>query len=380
MLNGEVTEELPARTRVLWLIKGLGPGGAEHLLVSSAEVVDTLRFHYSVAYVRPDKAHLAAALAARGVPSACLASGAGGGRLWPLRLRSLLRHVDVVHAHSPLLAGVARLLVRTVPASARPRIVTTEHNVWQSFSAPTRWLNRLTSGMDSHRFAVSQEVKRSMTARAARSTDVLIHGINHASPRKGSATRESVRASLGVPSDAVVAITVANFRAEKDYPNLLRAADIARCSDPRLRVLAVGQGPLEADIRDLHAKLELGETFTLLGFREDVPDVLGAADLFVLGSLHEGLPVAIMEAMAAGLPIVSTAVGGVGEAVTDGENGILVPAADPQALAAAILRVAGDDELRAKLSLEAKKRSSDFDISTTVLAEEVVYARLGARV
>ena len=376
MFNGAVSDELPPAVRVLWLIKGLGPGGAEQLLVSAAEVAVDERFAYSVAYVRPDKTHLVAKLAASGVPASCLATGVGGPRLWPLRLRRRLRDVDVVHAHSPLLAGVVRLLTRTMPPGARPKVVTTEHNVWRSFSTPTRWLNRLTSGLDDHRFAVSDEVRRSMTPRASRQSEVLVHGINHESFERTGESRESVRSALGLQPDTVAALTVANFRTEKDYPNLLRAAATACAEDPDLRVLAVGQGPLEHEVRELHAALGLGDRFVLLGFRDDVPDLLRAVDLFVLGSAHEGLPVAVMEALAAGLPVVATDVGGVAEAVVDAENGFLVPARDPQALAAAMLRVARDPGLRAALSRGARAGSTRFDIRTALRRQQDVYAVL----
>jgi len=376
VFNGAVSDELPPAVRVLWLIKGLGPGGAEQLLVSAAEVAVDERFAYSVAYVRPDKTHLVAKLAASGVPASCLATGVGGPRLWPLRLRRRLRDVDLVHAHSPLLAGVVRLLTRTMPPGARPKVVTTEHNVWRSFSTPTRWLNRLTSGLDDHRFAVSDEVRRSMTPRASRQSEVLVHGINHESFERTGESRESVRSALGLQPDTVAALTVANFRTEKDYPNLLRAAATACAEDPDLRVLAVGQGPLEHEVRELHAALGLGDRFVLLGFRDDVPDLLRAVDLFVLGSAHEGLPVAVMEALAAGLPVVATDVGGVAQAVVDAENGLLVPARDPQALAAAMLRVARDPGLRAALSRGARAGSTRFDIRTALRRQQDVYAVL----
>ncbi|GAA4125120.1 glycosyltransferase [Knoellia locipacati] len=364
--------------RVLWLIKGLGPGGAEQLLVSAAEVARDERFAYSVAYVRADKQHLVAKLAASGVPATCLATGVGGARLWPLRLRRRLRDVDIVHAHSPLLAGVVRLLARTLPTGARPKVVTTEHNVWRSFSTPTRWLNRLTSGLDDHRFAVSDEVRRSMTPRASRHSEVLVHGINHESFERTGESRDAVRTALSLRPDTVAALTVANFRTEKDYPNLLRAAATACAADPHLTVLAVGQGPLEHEVRELHAALGLGDQFVLLGFRDDVPDLMRAVDLFVLGSAHEGLPVAVMEALAAGLPVVATDVGGVAEAVVDGQNGFLVPSRDPKALAAAMLRVAGDPGLRAVLSRGARAGSSRFDIRTALTRQQDVYAVLAA--
>ncbi len=167
----------PERVRVLWLIKGLGPGGAEQLLVSSARVADHDRFDYRAAYVRPDKGQLVPALSAEGVPADLIGEGRLGHLWWPWRLRRIMRDVDIVHAHSPLLAGVARLTARTIPPRHRPVTVSTEHNVWGNFSLPTRLLNASTARLDQQRWAVSGEVRRSMWggwARAPRSSSTAI--------------------------------------------------------------------------------------------------------------------------------------------------------------------------------------------------------------
>ncbi|GAA6524412.1 glycosyltransferase [Intrasporangium sp. DVR] len=365
--------------RVLWAIKGLGPGGAEQLLVSSAAVADHQRFSYEAAYVRPDKDQLVGALARAGVPSTLVGDGRWGRYLWPIRLWRLLPRFDVVHAHSPLVAGVARVAARLLPAQRRPVTVSTEHNVWGNFSRPTRLLNAVTAGLDARRWAVSEEVRRSMWPSRRSSTSVLVHGIVQGAATPEEGTRRRVRGELGIPEDAVVAITVANLRREKDYPNLLEAARLALRDDDRLVLLAVGQGPLADEIEALHHRLQLGERVRLLGYRTDVADLLAAADIFILGSAYEGLPVSIMEAMAQGLPVVATAVGGVPEAVTDGETGRLVPPRDPQALAHALNGLASDVNARLTMSAAAKERARSFDIRTAVVEEERAYTQLARR-
>ena len=365
--------------RVAWLIKGLGPGGAEQLLVSSARVADHDRFAYDAAYVRPDKDQLVPSLAASNVAATLLGGGHLGRLMWPLRLRRFLQGYDIVHAHSPLVAGVARLAARTIPSGRRPVTVSTEHNVWGNFSWPTRILNAVTAGLDDKRWAVSEEVRRSMWPGLRADTEVLLHGIVQADLQPDEGTRERVRTELGIPDGSVVAITVANLRREKDYPNLLRAARAALAREPRLVVLAVGQGPLAHEVHDLHQQLGLGERVRLLGYRADVRDLLAAADLFVLASAFEGLPVSIMEAMAAGLPVAATAVGGVPEAVVDGETGVLVPPNDADALAAALVRLSRDPALRSRMGAAARRRARLFDIRATVGEEEQAYADLARR-
>ena len=365
-----------APIRVLLLVKGLGPGGAEQLLVSSARVADHTAFDYSVTFLRPDKTHLVAVMESSGVPARLLPRGRLGRLGWPLELRRTMAGHDIVHAHSPLLAAVARLAARTLPRDRRPVTVSTEHNVWGNFSPPTRLLNAATVGLDGRRWAVSREVRRSMWGGLGRNVEVLVHGVVQEDAPPPADTRDRVRGDLGLPEDAVVALTVANLRREKDYPNLLRAAQVALAREPRLHVLAVGQGQLEAEVAALHRELGLGDRCRLLGYRTDVKDLMAAADVFVLASAFEGLPVSIMEAMVSGLPVVATAVGGVPEAVVDGESGLLVPPRDASALAAALLRLARDPDLRAAMATKARVRGEAFDIRTAVEAQETAYAEL----
>ncbi len=364
--------------RVLWLIKGLGPGGAEQLLVSSARVADHDRFRYTAAYLRSDKVQLVAQLEAAGVRTTLL-RGERHRLGWPVALRGLMCGQDVVHAHSPLLAGVARLVALTLPRRSRPATVSTEHNVWGSFALPTRLLNAATAPLDRRRWAVSEEVRRSMWGGLGRGVQVLVHGVVQSDRPRDEGTRARVRRDLGISEDAVVAVTVANLRREKDYPNLLRAAQLVLDRAPGLVVLAVGQGPLEQEVASLHQELDLGERVRLLGFRTDVPDLLAASDLFVLASAHEGLPVSIMEAMLAGLPVVATAVGGVPEAVEEDVTGVLVPAHDAEALADALGAVVADPGRRASMGAAARERGRRFDISTAVEVQQRAYAELANR-
>ncbi|MBU6317804.1 MAG: glycosyltransferase, partial [Acidobacteria bacterium] len=144
--------------RVLWLIKGLGPGGAERLLANAAAVHHHDRYTIECGYVLPQKRHLVGELEAADVECHCL-STRPSDLLWPLRLRRLIArgNFDVVHFHAPLLAGVGRLAVRTLRRRSRPAIITTEHNAWGTYSTPTRLLNRFTSRLDDRTFAVSTE-------------------------------------------------------------------------------------------------------------------------------------------------------------------------------------------------------------------------------
>ena len=369
------------RVRVLWLIKGLGPGGAEHLLVSHARVGDLGRFRYTVAYVIPWKNHLVPRLTELGVVTACIGKGRRGGLLWPFRVSRLVRSgdFDIVHAHSPLLAVAARMSARTLRRSRRPAVVSTEHNVWQRYARPTRWLNAVTCGLDDHRWAVSGRVANSTGGRAADRTSVLVHGVVQDDLVPSWDGRNRVRADLGLAEGTTVVLTVANLREQKDYPNLMAAARIALDALDDVVFLAVGQGPDEEKVHALHADLGLGDGFQLLGYREDVPDLLSAADVFVLASKYEGYPIAVMEALSMGLPVVSTDVGGVPDTLEEGVQGLLVPPGDPERLAAAIQRLIGDPALRTRMSEAARVTGLKFDIRTAVTEQEAAYAELASR-
>lgn len=364
------------RLRVLWLVKGLGRGGAEQLLVSAARVGDHERFAYEAAFVVPWKDAQVPRLAAAGVPAHCIGRGRRGGVLWPWRLRRLLRsgRYDVVHLHSPLVAGVARVVARTT-GRHRPVLVTTEHNAWGSYVLPTRLANAALFRADDVRFAVSDRVLASIPAPLRRGTATLVHGIVLDDIRTDGSARARIRAELGVSDDEVLICTVANYRVQKAYPDLLQAARQVVDVVPRARFVAVGQGPLEELVRTTHAELGLGDRFVLAGRRDDVMDILAAADVFALASHVEGFPIALMEAMAAGVPAVATDVGGVPDAVVDGQTGLIVPAGQPARLAEALLRVVRDADLRHRLAAGARQRGSEFDVRDAVRTVEAAYDR-----
>jgi glycosyltransferase involved in cell wall biosynthesis len=366
-----------APIRVLWLTKGLGPGGAERLLVSSAAVADRERFDLQAAYLLPWKDHLVGELAALGVPAVCLDGPREGDPRWIPRLRGLVRaaRIDIVHIHSPLVAALARPALRALRPGDRPALMGTEHNLWTSHHPATRWANRLTLPLEDVTIAVSEEVRNSMPPRLARRTEVVIHGVDVDAIAARRGEREAARAQLGVSADRLLVVTVANLRAQKDYPTMLQAARRMVDAGDAVEFLSVGQGPLAESLEVERDRLGLGERFRFLGYREDPVRVLIAADVFCLSSRFEGLPIALLEAMAAGLPVVVTAVGGVPAVIRDGQEGLLVPPGDPAALAAA-LGTLRDPALRSRLAAAATERVQAFGIGRAEQRQQEIYQRL----
>ena len=359
----------------MWLIKGLGPGGAERLLVGAARRHDRDRFRLSVAYLLPWKDHLRAELEREAVTATCLEARGIGDPRWPMRLRALLRAdpPDIVHIHSPAVAPIARLALHTLPAARRPRSVSTEHNSWRSHRWATRTLNTLTTPLDSASLVVSAEARASVPPRIRGRFETVTHGIVLDDAALARAQRAAYRAELGFTDDDLVVITVANHRRHKCWPDVLAAARIVADGDRRVQFLGVGQGPDTDEITARHAELGLAGRYRLLGHRTDVLPLLAASDVFLLASAHEGLPVAVMEAMAMGLPVVATAVGDVPTIVADGVTGRLVPTGRPDLLAAAVLDLARDPELRATMAASTLQRAEDLDIGRAVRRIEDVY-------
>jgi glycosyltransferase involved in cell wall biosynthesis len=359
--------------RVLWLAKGLGPGGMERLLEVHARVGDRTRFEYFAAYLVERPHSVIGALEALGVTCTRLGNGRAVDLRWAGELRAFVRHhrIDVVHIHSPMLAAIARPALRSM--RHRPAIVYTEHNSWDCYSLATRVANAATYPLDDVHLAVSSAAARSAGSQLKRGVEVLTHGIDVDSVASRRAQRSAKRAELGIGPDAIVVITVANLRYEKGYDVLLDAAAQATPNRPGLVFLSVGQGPLASEMEERRNRLGLESTFRFLGFRGDVPDLLAAADIFCLASRNEGLPVALMEAYAVGLPVVATRVGGLPEVVEDGRSGVLVAPEDPGALADGLVAIAEDEIWRGKLGRRASELGRQFDSRVPVRRLEAIY-------
>lgn len=186
-----------------------------------------------------------------------------------------------------------------------------------------------------------------------------------------------LRASLGIPAGVKVIGAVGRLNAEKDYPNLLHAAQrIVRKRSDVYFVIA-GKGELEQDLRQLTQSIGVADRVFFIGHFHDVRKIFELLDIYVLSSTREGLPNTVLEAMAMEVPIVSTDVDGVKEAVTAEQEAILVPARNSELLAAALERVLDDAELRARLRREARKKAeTEFSFSQRTRRIEGIYGQL----
>ncbi|MFC1806630.1 glycosyltransferase family 4 protein [Planctomycetota bacterium] len=218
------------------------------------------------------------------------------------------------------------------------------------------------------RYITPSEATRQALLRAGYFTADRIRAIPNGVcfPPEAPGVRERVRSELAL-GDGPVLIVTSRLHHQKGHRHLFDAAALLREDFPALCLLVVGEGRQRAEVEAHARRAGVAAAVRFLGFRADVTDLLRAADLFVLPSLLEGLPHTVLEAMAVGLPVVGTAVDGVAEAVADGETGLLVPAADPKALAGAIGRLLADPPLAARMGRAGRERvAADFALDRTL--------------
>ena len=190
--------------------------------------------------------------------------------------------------------------------------------------------------------------------------------------------RAAVRERVGIPGDARVLIVVAKLMKQKGHEFLLRALPSLFERFPDLHVLLVGDGPLRSRLTDDIAQLPGAARVHLAGNRRDVGDLLAASDLFVLPSLWEGLPMALLEAMATGLPAVVTDVSGSGQVVVDGESGLVVPPGDVERLCAAIGLMLDDPDRAKRMGIAGRRRVDRFFSARVQAARHAALYRHGA--
>ncbi len=366
---------------MLLAIKTLGPGGAEHLLAGLVGAHGDA-FEYEVAHVLAHSDTLAPAIRARDVPVHSLGATSNLDWRWLPAFRHLLvaGDFDVVHFHLPFTAALGRPVVASLPRGSRPATVYTEHSLWNKVSPLVKALNRTTISRDRALIAVSDAAYAALPRALQRRARVVVHGVDLSTSRAMADRREEVRAEvraeLEVRGDELLAVTVAGLRSEKGYDVLLQTARYLVDRGLPILFAAAGSGPLEKELGARRTALGLDGLFRFLGHRDDALELMTAADLVVLPSHQEGLPVVLMEATSVGTPIVATAVGGVPQVITDGLNGLVVPPGRPDLLADAIERLATDPDLRDRLGKQASADSVRFDVARAGAEIESIYRQI----
>jgi glycosyltransferase involved in cell wall biosynthesis len=360
--------------RVLQVVLRLQPGGTEHLVI---EMCRRLRPHYEVSVCcLEDEGEWAPLLRAEGIEVTAL-HWKQGFRPGVGRQLARVAHAHgarVLHCHqySPFVYGC---LARAWNPSLR--LVYTEHGRLSDAPPPRKrqmvnpWLAHLAGPI----VAVSHELREYMwQARFPKRGVSVVHNGIDAGTSPSTATRARARAMLGVSPQTPLFATVARLDPVKDFPTLLDAfAHVVRAR-PGARLLIAGDGPERARLEARAAQPDLAGHVEFLGYRADVRSWLPGADVYVNSSISEGVSVTILEAMAAGVPVIATAVGGTPEVINSRDVGVLVPARNPLALAEAMIALLECAGERRALAVAARLRvQTSFTIDRMVDAYVALY-------
>lgn len=367
--------------RIGYVLHAMPVAGAE---VLTAETIRRLRGHiHPTIFCLDSVGLLGEQLREEGVEVLCL--DRRPGRDWRLvgRLRRAItqRGIHILHAHqyTPFFySALAKLsLLRH-----RPRLIFTEHGRHFPDIVPplrrtiNRWLLSPLADAITACARFSADALAQNDGFPRHRIEVILNGID-VSRYNRHPDRASLRARLGLASNRRYLLTVARFHPVKDHATLLKAfAQVAAQRDDVDWLLA-GDGPLRGDLESLATSFSVRTRVHFLGIRQDIPELMRAADLFAMTSLSEAASLTLMEAMASGLPVVVTAVGGNPELITDGVDGLLVPRADVDATTKALLRLLDDSSLAQMLGTAARQRAErNFRLEHTIAAYVELYRRL----
>ncbi|MGH2856092.1 MAG: glycosyltransferase [Solirubrobacteraceae bacterium] len=369
---------MPARTdarpHLLTITDIIGQGGAESLAVELCVRADPERFRRSLCLTRPID-HLPGSDASRqrlldaGVQVLRLDRGSTGDLAAVRRLGSLIRTqgVDLIHAHkfgSNVWAASLGALMRV------PVRIAHEH----TWSFQGQHLRRLIDRQVVARWcdvviAVSEADRSQMVSTVGMRADRVIV-VPNGIAWSGTGRPGKVRHELGIGPSVPVLVITAVLRPQKALPVMLAAHEIIRRSHPDAHLIVAGHGD-QSELRAEAARLGIDTAVSFLGSRADMEDVLASADVAVLSSDYEGMPLAVLEYMAAGLPVVATQVGGVPEVVLEGETGFLVAPRDPAALAEKV-RLLLDDRARARQMGERGRSRQRERFSQAAMVDQIV--------
>jgi len=364
---------------ILQIIKSLGRGGAEMLLPETLRLHDRERFEFHYIYFLPWKDQMVGSIEAHGGKVTCIP--AKNNLQLMANVSSIVQYIrkhdiKLIHAHLPWAGIVARRAGRIT----RVPVVYTEHNKQERYHVLTRWMNLLTMNWLTKVIAVSADVAESIRTHKPGlkpPLQTLLNGVNidHFAP--GSFDGSDVRKTLGIPKDAPVIGTVAVFRFQKRLDVWMQTAATILDKIPGAHFIIVGDGPLKAELVETRRKLNLEERVHFAGLQTEVRPYLAAMDIYMMSSIFEGLPIALLEAMASGCAVVTTDAGGIKEVIRHGQEGLVCPVDQPEKLATFGVELVNDPERRRRLAMQGRTQVEEhFSLKKMVRELEELYAGL----
>jgi glycosyltransferase involved in cell wall biosynthesis len=368
---------------IAYIIDGLGMGGAERLMIPILKHLDRKRFNPRICALQSKGDNpLAEDIRALGAPVDELTIPYLRDLNAIPRLRNYLHEHGIALVHTQL--EFSNILGNIAAKSLRLPSVCTVHVLPSDGARARSKLHQQAEWLALKYFCdrvltVSEDTRQSYIARSgipARKLTALHNGIDF-SPYlclDSSLVRASVRDEFRIPQDAHLIVTVAVLRPPKGIDRMLQAMPAVLEALPNTYYLIVGDGAHRQELENETKRLNLTGIVLFAGMRKDIPRLLVASDLFVLPTLTEALPTVLAEAMAARLPIIASAVGGIPEMVTDGDNGFLVPPSQPSELSRACLAVLSSEPTRRRMSENGwQVVNQKFKIENQVRQLEQIY-------
>jgi sugar transferase (PEP-CTERM/EpsH1 system associated) len=355
------------KPHVLFITLSLDIGGLEVLLLELLKKLDRSAFDFSVC-VMEKEGRLIPEVEAIGIPVYTVEKKEGLDFSLPFKLRHLIQEkkIDIVHTHNStpwLYAGAALKMTR-----GRHLVHTKHSNLSMSqhrLLSAERFLAKMTDCIIADAGVVAEFMKEKQ-AIPAEKIKLVYNGID---------TQRFIKPMAGEPDRSIPTIgIVARLVSVKDHRTLMNAFKLVGKRLPDARLLIIGDGPLKEELLTYARQEGLNGKVEFTGARRDIPQLLRQMDVFVLSSLDEGMSITLLEAMASGLPVVATKVGGNPEIIIDGHTGFLVPAKAPEEMADKITLLLTDKKLAAAFGENGRKRVADyFSIETMARDYESVY-------
>ena len=370
------------KIKILYIITSSGIGGAEKILYYTATGLDYNKYDISVCSLK-NKGEIARALEKQGIEVCCLHMGGRERflgwlssiitliRLFPylIRIRPTIVHSFLFRAN--ILARIAGYLTGVPIVISSVRVMGGEKKYFH-------YVERITSFMVDHYLTVSESVKRYIIDKSkisAEKISVIYNGVNIKS--QDNSYEQNPKMPFKIKDKDRILMTVGRLHKQKGHCYLIQAVSKVRKEFPKVKLLVTGEGEEENNLKKLVKSLDLMNEVIFAGLSPDIERILPMAELFILPSLWEGLPNALLEAMAAGKPVVATKVGGIPEIVVHGETGVLIPPRDTDALAAVIIDLL-QNRLKAKDMGEAGRirAGKRFSIYKMIEKTENLYQEL----
>ena len=310
--------------------------------------------------------------AASGIPVTPLTISGGFDVAAAFRLRRILQRdrYDIVHSHSSHAHSIAFLA--TLGWDNRPRLVVSRRVAFPISNNPLSRM-KYASGADRY-IAISAGVREVLVMGGVprEKIEIISSGVDLS---KYAALKPSnqLRRELAIPDEAPLIGTIGALVPNKAHTDFIRASQSILRHFPDAYFMIVGEGPLQQQLRSLARDLQLQDRMIFTGFREDPIALLSLCDCFVISSILEGLCTSIMDAQLAGVPVVATRSGGIPDLVTDGETGLLVAPRQPEQLAAAVMRMLAEPDLRSRCITNGTEKAGAYDYQIMVARTEVSY-------